>query len=136
MAREIGVLTLRNTVTGDRVQLEMVDSTARDRLNSKISQGDIGVVSLTMLDSELRKRLDTSFTIDVVMSDISTNPVQNKVIKAALDKKSNTSHSHIEATTEKSGYMSASDKAKLDKIDVDALTKLYERVRALESKTS
>lgn len=32
--------------------------------------------------------------IDTSLSDISVNPVQNKVIKAALDKKSDTTHTH------------------------------------------
>ena len=36
----------------------------------------------------------TTITVDDSLSDSSTNPVQNKVIKAAVDAKANTSHTH------------------------------------------
>ena len=51
--------------------------------------------------------------IDDVLSDTSTNPVQNKVVKAALDKKAGKDI----ATAEADGLMSAADKAKLDSMD-------------------
>ena len=35
-----------------------------------------------------------SITVDSALSDTSTNPVQNKVIKSALDGKSDTGHKH------------------------------------------
>ena len=40
---------------------------------------------------------DASVTIDSVLSSSSTNPVQNKVIKSALDNKANSSHTHTES---------------------------------------
>lgn len=48
--------------------------------------------------------------IDDALSDTSTNPVQNKVVKAALDKKAGKDV----ATAEADGLMSAADKKKLD----------------------
>ena len=51
--------------------------------------------------------------IDDVLSDTSTNPVQNKVVKAALDKKAGKDI----ATAKADGLMSAADKAKLDSMD-------------------
>lgn len=51
-------------------------------------------------------------TIDAALSDDSTNPVQNKIIKEALDKKA----SLEVATTSNNGLMSASDKEKLESI--------------------
>lgn len=50
--------------------------------------------------------------VDNALSATSTNPVQNKVVKAALDKKAGTAV----ATTSANGLMSKSDKAKLDGI--------------------
>ena len=48
--------------------------------------------------------------MDSALSDTSTNPVQNKVVKAALDKKAGKDI----ATAEADGLMSAADKTKLD----------------------
>ena len=51
-------------------------------------------------------------TVDDAMSDTSTNPVQNKVVKTALDTKAGTAV----ATTSANGLMSKDDKTKLDGI--------------------
>ena len=50
--------------------------------------------------------------VDDALSDTSTNPVQNKVVKTALDKKAN----NTEATEQSAGLMSAKDKKKLNGI--------------------
>lgn len=55
----------------------------------------------------------TKTIVDDVMSDTSTNPVQNKVVKAALDKKAGTAV----ASTSANGLMSKADKTKLDDIE-------------------
>ena len=52
-------------------------------------------------------------TVDSELSDTSENPVQNKVIKAAIDEKAD----KAVATTTADGLMSASDKGKLDDAD-------------------
>lgn len=52
-------------------------------------------------------------TVDSNLSDTSTNPVQNKVIKAAIDDKAD----KAVATTTADGLMSAADKTKLDGAD-------------------
>lgn len=54
--------------------------------------------------------------VDNALSATSTNPVQNKVIKAALDKKAGTAA----ATTSANGLMSKADKTKLDGIAAGA----------------
>lgn len=65
---------------------------------------------------------DGSITIDDTLSDTSTNPVQNKVIKAAIDDKAD----KTVATTEANGLMSASDKKRFNNIgNVYALKSLY-----------
>ena len=55
-------------------------------------------------------------TVDSSLSSTSTNPVQNKVINTALSEKASSSHSHSNATTSSSGFLSSSDKSKLDGI--------------------
>ena len=55
-------------------------------------------------------------TVDSALSSSSTNPVQNKVINSALAGKAASSHSHSAATTSAAGFMSTSDKSKLDGI--------------------
>lgn len=56
--------------------------------------------------------------VDDAMSDTSTNPVQNKIVTAELDKKAGTAV----ATTSANGLMSAADKVKLDGVE-DGATK-------------
>ena len=58
----------------------------------------------------------TKTIVDDVMSDTSTNPVQNKAVKTALDGKAGTA----EATTGAAGLMSAADKTKLDGVEAGA----------------
>ena len=43
--------------------------------------------------------------VDATLSSSSTNPVQNKVVKAALDGKANSSHTHSTATTSSAGFL-------------------------------
>ena len=54
--------------------------------------------------------------VDAALSAESTNPVQNKVVKAALDGKAASGHTHSAATQEADGFQSAADKKKLDGI--------------------
>ena len=54
--------------------------------------------------------------VDAALDATSTNPVQNKVVKAALDKKAGTAV----ATTSANGLMSAADKTKLDGVETGA----------------
>ena len=56
---------------------------------------------------------DGSLTIDDTLSDTSTNPIQNKIVKQAIDNKAD----KTVATTETDGLMSAEDKGKLDNAD-------------------
>src|SRR5574344_106738 len=64
----------------------------------------------------------SSVTIDDALSDTSENPVQNKVVKAAINNKAD----KTVATIDTDGLMSASDKTKLDNAnDVYALKSKY-----------
>ena len=58
--------------------------------------------------------------VDSSLSGTSTNPVQNKAVKAALDGKSSTGHTHAAATTTAAGFLSAADKRKLNGVDENA----------------
>ena len=69
--------------------------------------------------------------IDDVLSDTSTNPVQNKVVKAALDKKAGKDI----ATAEADGLMSAADKAKLDSMD-SVCYDIYAKIGAADTHDS
>jgi hypothetical protein len=57
----------------------------------------------------------STVTVDSALSATSTNPVQNKVIKQALDGKASTAV----ATTSANGLMSATDKSHLDSVYAD-----------------
>ena len=59
-------------------------------------------------------------TVDSTLSGSSTNPVQNKVINSALAGKADSSHSHSAASANAAGFMSTSDKTKLDGIATGA----------------
>ena len=73
-----------------------------------------------------KKKLDgvasgaNAITVDSGLSSTSTNPVQNKVINSALAGKADSTHGHGNATTGAAGFMSASDKSKLDGISSGA----------------
>jgi len=59
-----------------------------------------------------------SITVDSALSANSTNPVQNKVIKTALDGKASTAV----ATTSANGLMSSTDKSRIDTLYADYLS--------------
>lgn len=69
-----------------------------------------GVTSIAL------KSTDTKVTVDSVLSSTSTNPVQNKVVKQAIDNKAD----KTVATTSTDGLMSAEDKVKLDAFEITA----------------
>ena len=60
--------------------------------------------------------VEVDITIDTALSTTSTNPVQNKVVTAAINGKAASSHTHGVATSSANGFLSATDKAKLDGI--------------------
>ena len=75
----------------------------------------------------------TDYTVDTELSSVSTNPVQNKTIDAefeavstamgalesAIDGKADEVHTHDDATTSSSGFMTAEMVVKLSNIDND-----------------
>ena len=71
------------------------------------------------LSAEDKKKLDgmiadgEKITVDSELSAGSANPVQNKVITAALNSKAAGDHTHKLATSSQAGFLSAEDKKKL-----------------------
>jgi len=87
---------------------------AADGTNAGVMTADM-YTKLNGIEAQANKT-----TVDSALSSTSTNPVQNKVINTALSGKAASTHSHDAATTSAAGFMSATDKTKLDGIDTGA----------------
>lgn len=79
----------------DSIEIVTDDFVTRPELDNHINNSNIHITSeektkLQNIESEANKTI-----VDVELSDTSTNPVQNKVIKAELDIKSNDGHKHV-----------------------------------------
>lgn len=84
-----------------------------------ITRKNIDLDILDYYDGKIKNYVDNkvgtgSLTIDDTLSDTSTNPVQNKVVKQAIDNKAD----KTVATTSTDGLMSAEDKGKLDAFEI------------------
>lgn len=67
-----------------------------------ITRKNIDLDILDYYDGKIKNYVDNkvgtgSLTIDDTLSDTSTNPVQNKVVKQAIDNKADSSHTHVKA---------------------------------------
>ena len=82
-----------------------------------VAEKDSDTIYFTTDDGKLyigdKEVSGSDVTIDDTLSDTSTNPVQNKVVKHAIDNKAD----KTVATTSANGLMSAEDKTKLDDAD-------------------
>lgn len=82
-----------------------------------VAEKDSDTIYFTTNDGKLyigdKEISGSDITIDDTLSNTSTNPVQNKVIKQAIDNKAD----KTTATKDTDGLMSASDKRKLDNVD-------------------
>ena len=83
-----------------------------------VAEKDSDTIYFTTDDGKLyigdKEVSGSDITIDDTLSDTSENPVQNKVIKQALDLKAD----KTTATTDTDGLMSAEDKSKLDAFEI------------------
>ena len=87
-------------------------------MGESITRKNIDLDILDYYDGKIKGYVDDKvgtggLTIDDTFSDTSTNPVQNKVVKQAIDNKAD----KTVATTSADGLMSAEDKGKLDNAD-------------------
>ena len=65
--------------------------------SGKVKTYRITYTDESTFDFQVRDGSDASVTVDSALSSSSTNPVQNKVIKGALDGKSDTGHTHTKS---------------------------------------
>lgn len=106
-----------NPVQGKAVYSALATKSNTDHTHSVATQSANGFLS-----SADKTKLDgisagaNKITVDTAISATSTNPVQNKIISSALASKSDTGHTHDIATTTANGFMSSTDKTKLDGI--------------------
>ena len=83
-----------------------------------VAEKDSDAIYFTTDDGKLyigdKEVSGSDVTVDTALSDTSENPVQNKVVKQAIDNKAD----KTVATTEADGLMSAKDKGKLDAFEI------------------
>ena len=93
-------------------------TTAVDKKQDTLKAGD----GIKILDNTISCTVEAGSRIEVdsALSDTSTNPVQNKAVKAALDGKASTTV----ASTSANGLMSKEDKANLNTVVKDIANKL------------
>lgn len=99
---------------GNRMTFTFVTSnyaTASDKMLVRVIElsANRNTTAWKYSEKEFELPITGSFTVDDALSDTSTNPVQNKVVKAALDGKASTAV----ASRTANGLMSASDYIKL-----------------------
>lgn len=98
------------TVTRADVNFTSANATANNP-NGTMPQVSMAAEPTKDMQIATKKYVDDhSVTVDTALSDTSTNPVQNKVVKAALDGKASTEV----ASQTANGLMSKEDKKKLD----------------------
>lgn len=112
-----GKLASKDTIAETDLSQELLE-----KVNAA-SDGNHGHTNKEVLDQLEQADLDkldsieegaNKTVVDTALNESSTNPVQNKVVNAALAGKASSSHTHAAATAEGPGMMSAADKAKLD----------------------
>ena len=93
----------------DKVKLDGIAEGANKTIvDSSLSSTSVNPVQSKIINSALNGKANVSHTHSI--GDVSN-------LQSALDGKANTSHTHEDATISKSGFMSASDKSKLDSLN-------------------
>lgn len=88
------------TKSGNTITLNASDGNKYNITDANTTYGDATTVASGLMSAADKAKLDgiaaqaNKVVVDASLSDSSTNPVQNKVIKAALDGKANTAHNH------------------------------------------
>ena len=95
--------TYNLTKSGNTITLRGSDGSTFNVTDSNTVYGNATASAAGLMSAADKAKLDgvaagsNHVTVDAELSTTSTNPVQNKVIKAALDGKSNTGHKHVKA---------------------------------------
>lgn len=88
------------TKSGNTITLNASDGTKYNITDANTTYGDATTVASGLMSAADKAKLDgvaaqaNKVVVDASLSDSSTNPVQNKVIKAALDGKAPSTHTH------------------------------------------
>lgn len=114
-----GALASKNNVAETDLAPELAE-----KVNAA-SEGNHSHLNKAVLDQIQQADLDkldgieagaNKTVVDAALDAESVNPVQNKAVKAALDGKADSRHTHSAATQASDGFLSATDKKKLDGI--------------------
>ena len=104
------------TKSGNTITLNASDGNKYNITDANTTYGDATTVASGLMSAADKAKLDgiaaqaNKIVVDASLSDSSTNPVQNKVIKAALDGKASSVHSHTKSQiTDFPASMPASD---------------------------
>ena len=95
--------TYNLTKSGNTITLRGSDGSTFNVTDSNTVYGNATASAAGLMSAADKAKLDgvaagsNHVTVDAELSTTSTNPVQNKVIKSALDSKSNTGHKHVKA---------------------------------------
>lgn len=95
--------TYNLTKSGSTITLKGSDGSTFNVTDSNTVYGNATASAAGLMSAADKAKLDgvaagsNHVTVDAELSTTSTNPVQNKVIKSALDGKSNTGHKHVKA---------------------------------------
>lgn len=95
--------TYNLTKSGNTITLRGSDGSTFNVTDSNTVYGNATTSAAGLMSAADKAKLDgvaagsNHVTVDAELSTTSTNPVQNKVIKSALDGKSNTGHKHVKA---------------------------------------
>lgn len=95
--------TYNLTKSGSTITLSGSDGSTFNVTDSNTVYGNATASAAGLMSAADKAKLDgvaagsNHVTVDAELSTTSTNPVQNKVIKSALDGKSNTGHKHVKA---------------------------------------
>lgn len=95
--------TYNLTKSGNTITLRGSDGSTFNVTDSNTVYGNATASAAGLMSAADKAKLDgvaagsNHVTVDAKLSADSTNPVQNKVIKSALDGKSNTGHKHVKA---------------------------------------
>lgn len=96
------MLETLNSAIGTKANASDLTSHTGNKSNPhSVTASQVGAYTKAEVDSKLSGKADSghTHTVDSSLSSTSTNPVQNKVVKSALDSKANTSHgNHVPAT--------------------------------------
>ncbi len=93
LSNDAGYVLTTDSRLSDARNAKDVYAWAKASTKPAYTASEVGAYSKSEIDTKLNAKAD-AFTVDTALSESSTNPVQNKVVNAALSGKSDTGHTH------------------------------------------